>query len=219
MDHFSRVISTILLVKLVKKKRVNKLSFLSLRPRLVPNVCFFLPALFWKFEQSFMEVVAKPASCTELACLPSKPWQEVSCLLEILKTETAIGTNCGALGLGLAQTETKAPFSAAVKPTGQKSTWFWRPDSTENIRRPIFRRPRRLGAFPPFSQLLRDMRELLLLHRALVADRDGISVFAVTSRWIPVCSANSEGEVRKTYRQWFSIQCFKISSIFSGWVH
>lgn len=218
MDHFSRVISTILLVKLVKKKKVKQtVLFISTSTAVVPNV-FFFACPIWKFEQSFMEVVAKPASCTELACLPSKPWQEVSCFLEILKTETAIGTNCGALGLGLARTEAKAPFSAAVKPTGQKSTWFRRPDSTENIRRPIFRRPR-LGAFPPFSQLLRDMRELLLLHRALVADGDGISVFAVTSRWIPVCSANSEGEVRKTYRQWFSMQCFKISSIFSEWGH
>lgn len=218
MDHFSRVISTILLVKLVNKKKDETNCPFYFYVHGWCQMCVFFACPIWKFEQSFMEVVPKPASCTELACLPSKPCQEVSCLLEILKTETAIGTNCGALGLGLARTEAKAPFSAAVKPTGQKSTWFWRPDSTENIRRPIFRRPR-LGAFPPFSQLLRDMRELLLLHRALVADGDGISVFAVTSRWIPVCSANSEGEVRKTYRQWFSIQCFKISSIFSGWVH
>ena len=36
----------------------------------------FLPA-----EQSFTEVVAKAGSCTVLACLPSKPCQEVSCLV------------------------------------------------------------------------------------------------------------------------------------------
>jgi hypothetical protein len=47
MDHFSRVISTILLVKLVKKKKVKQtVLFISTSTAVVPNVFFFLPALF-----------------------------------------------------------------------------------------------------------------------------------------------------------------------------
>lgn len=47
MDHFSRVISTILLVKLVKKKKVKQtVLFISTSTAVVPNVFFFcLPYL------------------------------------------------------------------------------------------------------------------------------------------------------------------------------